>query len=191
MPRAPERPDYFDDYVGRVCRLRAVATGKDRRGVDFVLPAGSRVMIYNGRDTAAPRPARAHGEDDGFRFSGAALTPVGRHDRRGVLCDDLPRAALEPEPGVIDWHGSNQAIAQGWDIFFRDGPNDDGEIWELQAVIDADRFAADQDAWLFVWRRAVADDDPIACQALAFLYYRAPAEYRRIRAHAAAAAAGD
>lgn len=82
------------------------------------------------------------------------------------------------------------ALAEGWDLFSTDrDPRDELGVvngkpygyrpFELQRYEEAGIFAADQDAWRFVWYRA-QDGSPLHQQALAFLQQESPEEYTAI-----------
>lgn len=172
-------PGYAKKYMGRVFRTNAEVVGVDKKGRECKLAANSRVLVtgYHQAEGSAP--------DEGHCLILVRLRRSGRFDPRDITYDGATPSLLEPEPGVAEWphEFSLQALGQGWDIFFRDEPNDDNECFELQAWVLAGRFDGDQDAWAFVWNRAVEERCPVASAALSFLYYRSPREYRRIRKH--------
>jgi hypothetical protein len=188
------KPAYYMNFIGRACRLKYPLTGVDKHDREVEMPADSLVAVTIGRYLTTPEPT-----DDCFRFSVVLLKRSGRVDPRYVTHDATPNDALQVEPGVIRWspEDSNQAIGQGWDIFYCDGS--DGPLYQLQLVNGSeeyiappaattipDRFVRDYDAWRFVWLRAINDHDPLCQHALAFLYYVSPAEYQAIRKHCTA-----
>jgi hypothetical protein len=175
-----ERAHYFSRYIGRVHRTTRDMIGVADDAREVAMPEGSLVRVVDGFYATDERPVVPWDGDDNFRFCVVLLTATGADDRRGISYDGASHHDLEFEPGIIDWAGED-AAPQGWEIFYRDSPNDDGEIWELQAVTEEDRFTDDAEAHLYVWKRATLDFDPLARRALAFLFHRAPAEYARVR----------
>jgi hypothetical protein len=75
---------------------------------------------------------------------------------------------------------NKQAISEGWDIFEVD--NEAGQLKpqvQLQKCYDAEIFADDGDAWLFVRERA-AEGSAYHQAALSLIKERSPAEYKSI-----------
>jgi len=120
-------------------------------------------------------------DDDHYRFTARLVTATGAVDPRYISVEGLFPELLDIEPGIAAWtlEDSMTAVGQGWEVFDCDGS--DGPPWQLQAVVDADRFADDAAAAAFVWRQATERQCPTAQRALAFLYQRCPEEYASVR----------
>lgn len=166
---------YENGFIGRTT---VEVMGADNYGMEAMIPVDSLVIVMDGGKVLGDEP-------DSQRYNIVLLTNKGKLHKRNISYDGCWDGMLTPEPGVIGWSRdkSAQAVAQGWEIFFCEGSDD--PLWQLQAVMGSeeyqttadalvisDRFKSDQDAWRFVWNRAVKADCSLAKDALAFLYYR-------------------
>lgn len=172
---------------GTICRTDCEVVGVGNDCEEVPIPTGSVVVILGSGELLENQP-------DSFRYTIRLLSRNGKRNKRLISYDGAWHDMLTPEPGVIQWGPRNSAlaVAQGWNIFYCDGS--EGPLWQLQRVdgseayqtlasahVVGDRFKKDEDAWRFVWNRAVKADCELAKAALAFLYYRCPKEYETIR----------
>jgi hypothetical protein len=169
--------------LGFVGRSNCLIVCIDRKGQDLITSSGTLFMVMHKeifKDATGP-------DDDGVRYTVRRLLGRGRPDPLHGSSDNVAFGMLDPEPAVPEWpkEDSDLALGQGWDIFNRDD-NEDGEMFEIQKVDEANNFKTDQDAWAFVWERAVQWQCPLARRALVFISTRSPQEYARIKAHALA-----
>lgn len=177
MSRNEDKPDYYEKYINKTCRLNCGMFGSNNNCQEVFVEEGSLVEVVLGDylDDSADT------DDDHFRFTVIVLTGRGKRPKNWISCDGVPFDMLEPEPGIIDWsrEDSIAAVAQGWDIFHCDGS--EGPLWQLCRIDEDARFQSDLGAQRFVWNLAVEQDNTLCKRALAFLYYRSPDEYADIR----------
>lgn len=174
---------------GCVYRANVALVGVSAESVEITLPPGALWMPVGLSCPWMPVGLSRFDRDDADNalYCVILMQRSGCIDKRGISCDGVfPELFDREEPGIINWccEDSRTALGQGWDIFFRGDANDNGEFFELQRFDDADRFSCDEEAWKFVWLRAVEEKDCVAQRALSFLYYRSPEEFARIEATA-------
>lgn len=173
-----EAPAYFHALLGRFCRTAcALDMMPDNATHDVRVPEGSLVAVVAGEYVDPPGD-----EDDHFRMTVVLCRPSGRRDPSGASYDGAADSMLELDPSMPRWSAedSRRATAEGWDVFERDCPNDDGEYFEVQSWENR-RFRNDTEAHEHVWCWAVLEDSPLHQRALAFVRAVSPREYRRIR----------
>jgi hypothetical protein len=164
------------NMLGLVGRTTCRVTGVDNDLCEVVIPEGALMQIVSISNDSVYNEER--------RYTVRLLEETGREDSRFISYDSAWDDFLVPEPGIPRWlpEDSAAASAQGWDIFDRSSINEStGDSLELERYDDDGRFKSDEEAWQFVWKRAVEYADSLALRALVFLKTRAPGEYTAIK----------
>jgi hypothetical protein len=81
------------------------------------------------------------------------------------------------ENGTVGYFDDTQAVSEGWSIVETDG-SENGP-YQLQKIDEFDKFKSDDEAWLYVYRRA-NEGSAYHQQALAYLDDNNPKEYEAL-----------
>ena len=155
--------------------------GRTNCEIEFMDEHGNLLMFEADHLVEVVSQTQSSTDPEDNRYGIVLLDDHGRRTVESYSYDGAWDGLLDPEPAIVRWtpKDSSVAIAQGWDVFCLDG----GEAYDLQKCDEDPRFESDEAAWLFVWRRAVEQNDEVAQRALTFLNYRCPEAYDQIRRH--------